>query len=137
VRLSAAKLVRAKLTPNARTLMVELDSVEPAAPLFRAATGPALERGFIQGLTAASKPLLFPFLSTLGARVDTVLDVPLEVATPLAETFSDTRFDWQVPGLLLIDFPEGRVHGFLKTPDVGPTHRAKWLQRIDDAFARL
>jgi hypothetical protein len=38
--------------------------------------------------------------------------------------------------MILVDFPEGRIHGFLKTPNVDERHRRKWQARIDKALRK-
>ena len=50
------------------------------------------------------------------------------------QTASGEPIDWQADGML-VDFPEGLVHGYLVTPNAGERERAAWQVRVEKAFA--
>jgi hypothetical protein len=64
--------------------------------------------------------------------VHVTLDVQLELARELATVCPDLRHDWQA-SMVLVDFPDGRIHGFLKTPDATDRDRERWLARVRKA----
>ena len=66
-------------------------------------------------------------------RVDAVLDLEVGVARELTELYAGEKLDWQAAGCL-IDFPDGIIHGYLTTPNVGESDRAKWKRRISKAL---
>jgi hypothetical protein len=114
---------------------LETKDIPTALAAFRGLTGERVNRGFINGVLAETKPLLLRFLGQLGTRVDAVLSLDVAAARALTEIYAGERLDWQADGIL-VDFPEGRVHGFLVSPNVGETHRAGWQQRIVKALHR-
>lgn len=114
---------------------VETTSIPPAARIFRALSGERVARGFVTGITKKTKPPLLRFLTALGTRVDAVLELDLAAARSLTELYAGEQLDWQADGVL-VDFPEGRVHGFLKTPNTGDCDRERWLDRVTTALRR-
>jgi hypothetical protein len=114
---------------------VETQDISSALALFCSLTAERAERGFIQGVRAETKPLLVNFLTALGGRVNAVLELDLLAARSLTELYAGERLDWQADGVL-VDFPEGRIHGFLTTPKVSGRDREKWLARIEKALGR-
>jgi hypothetical protein len=109
-----------------------------ASAAFRALSPTRVDRGFVNGLRVETKPVLGRFLAALAPRVDVVLDVPLATAASLTDLYGDVRapvvVDWQADGVL-VDFPSGRIHGFLTSSHNGPADRTAWLARIDRALA--
>lgn len=103
-----------------------------AMRMFRALGDAQLSRGHVQRASEPAKRALSPFLAHLGATVHVTLDVGLELARELAIGCPDLRHDWQASAVL-VDFPDGRIHGFLKTPNTGDQDREQWLARIRKA----
>ncbi|MDB4938484.1 MAG: hypothetical protein JWP87_5456 [Labilithrix sp.] len=106
-----------------------------ALAIFRAKSGERLDRGFVNGLHEETKPLLVRFLVELATKVDAVLDVELATARALTELYAGEKLDWQADGFLL-DFPEGRIHGYLPTPRITESDRAKWQARATKGLVR-
>lgn len=100
--------------------------------MFRALGDPAVSRGNVMRASEPAKSALGPFLQGLGATVHVVLDVQLELARELATVCPDLKHDWQA-SMVLVDFPAGRIHGFLKTPNIDDSDREQWLARIRKA----
>ncbi len=113
----------------------ETTSIATAVGVFRAMTRDQVERGFILGVQPEAKAPLLRFLEALAPRVDAVLDLDVAAARALTELYAGEKLDWQAGGVL-VDFPEGRIHGFLKTPDRGERDREKWLARVSKALRR-
>jgi hypothetical protein len=103
-----------------------------AMRMFRALGDAQLSRGYVMRASEPAKHALAPFLHDLGATVHVSLDVQLELARELATVCPDLRHDWQA-SRVLVDFPDGRIHGFLKTPDAGERDREVWLARVRKA----
>lgn len=117
-------------------LELETKEPEPALKAFFEITSEEMNRGFVMGgVPAATKPALERFLRDLRANVDAVLDIDVASARSLTDLYVGEKLDWQAGGVL-VDFPEGRIHGFLLTPNVGEEHREKWLSRITKALSR-
>ena len=90
---------------------------------------------FRDGRISDAKPQLLAFLQALGARVHAVLDLEVAAARDLTTKNIGEKLDWQAGGML-VDFPEGRIHGFLRSPNVGERHREKWQRRATKALKR-
>lgn len=103
-----------------------------ALRMFRALGDAQLSRGHVMRASEPAKRALAPFLHGLGATVHVSLDVQLELARELATSCLDLRHDWQA-SMVLVDFPDGRIHGFLKTPDATERDREQWLARVKRA----
>ena len=103
-----------------------------ALRMFRALGDARLSRGHVMRASEPAKHALGPFLHGLGATVHVALDVQLELARELATVCPDLAHDWQA-SLVLVDFPAGRIHGFLKTPNVSERDREQWLARVRTA----
>lgn len=103
-----------------------------AMRMFRALGDAQLSRGYVMRASEPAKHALAPFLHDLGATVHVSLDVQLELARELATVCPDLRHDWQA-SRVLVDFPDGRIHGFLKLPDAGERDREVWLARVRKA----
>ena len=103
-----------------------------AMRMFRALGDARLSRGYVMRASEPAKHALGPFLAGLGATVHVTLDVQLELARELATVCPDLKHDWQA-SLVLVDFPDGRIHGFLKTPNTSEGDREQWLARIRKA----
>lgn len=114
---------------------VDTKNIATALAMFRAVGGTQVKAGFVNGVAEETKPALIEFLQALGAKVDVVLDVDVSVARSLTELFEGEPLDWQSNGLF-VDFPEGRIHGFLVTPNIQERHRLKFLGRITRALRR-
>ena len=114
---------------------VETTSIPAALRWFAALAGDQLRQGFVSGLTAEAKPHLAALLRGSRTRAHAVLEVEVEVAEGLTELYAGEKLDWQASGVLL-DFPEGRIHGFLRTPDTGPKVAAKWQAPITKALQK-
>jgi hypothetical protein len=116
---------------------IETEKPQPAIEAFLAVTEERHDRGFIMnGVVDQTKPALARFLVDLKAQVDAVLLVDIASARSLTEAYVGEKLDWQAAGVL-VDFPDGRIHGFLKTPNVGEEHRAKWLRTIEKALSKM
>jgi len=117
-------------------LELETKEPEPALKAFFEITNEEMNRGFVMGgVVSKTKPVLERFLRDLHATIDAVLDVDVSSARSLTEAYVNEKLDWQAAGVL-VDFPEGRIHGFLVTPNVDETYREKWLARIAKALSR-
>jgi len=103
-----------------------------AMQMFRALGDARLSRGYVMQASEPAKQALGPFLHGLGATVHVTLDVQLELARELATVCPDLKHDWQA-SLVLVDFPDGRIHGFLKTPNTSDRDREQWLARVRTA----
>lgn len=103
-----------------------------ALRMFRALGDAQLSRGYVTRASAPAKQALAPFLFGLGATVHVALDVQLELARELATVCPDLKHDWQA-SMVLVDFPIGRIHGFLKTPNATERDREQWLARVRKA----
>lgn len=114
---------------------VDTKNIATALAMFRAVGGTQVKAGFVNGVAEETKPALIEFLQALGAQVDVVLDVDVSVARSLTELFEGEALDWQSNGLF-VDFPEGRIHGFLVTPNIHERYRLKFLGRITRALRR-
>jgi hypothetical protein len=110
-------------------------SPELALRLFHALTTGPLARGHITGIRDGARASLLAFLRASGAEVSATLELPVAVARDLAEAFAETAIDWQARAVI-VDFPEGRIHGFLTTPKVEERDRKRWHARIDKALRR-
>jgi hypothetical protein len=106
-----------------------------AMRMFRALGDAQLSRGHVVRASEPAKRALAPLLHHLGATVHVTLDVELELARELATVCPDLRHDWQA-SMVLVDFPDGRIHGYLKTPDVSEHDREQWLARVRQAVPR-
>jgi hypothetical protein len=104
-----------------------------ALRMFRALGDVQLSRGHVTRASEPAKRALATFLDGLGATVHVSLDVQLELARELAIGCPDLRHDWQA-SMVLVDFPAGRVHGFLKTPQTTDQDREQWLARVRKAI---
>lgn len=94
-----------------------------------------MELGHIAGVQAAAKSLLLEYLVALRTNVHAVMTLDVAAARDLTERFGSESLDWQADGML-VDFPEGRIHGFLRTPNIGAKHQKKWQQRVAKALKR-
>lgn len=103
-----------------------------ALRMFRALGDAQLSRGYVMRASEPAKHALAPFLHGLGATVHVSLDVQLELARELATVCPDLKHDWQA-SMVLVDFPVGRIHGFLKTPNATEHDREQWLARVRKA----
>lgn len=105
---------------------------EIAMRMFRALGDAQLSRGHVLRASEPAKHALGPFLRDLGATVHVQLDLQLELARELATVCPDLRHDWQA-SRVLVDFPAGRIHGFLKAPETSERDREQWLARVRTA----
>jgi len=103
-----------------------------AMRMFRALGDVKLSRGSVMRASEPAKHALAPFLHGLGATVHVSLDLQLELARELATVCPDLRHDWQA-SMVHVDFPGGRIHGFLKAPEVSERDREQWLARVRKA----
>jgi len=117
------------------TFSLDTTSIPTALEVFGRLTDPAVVRGFISGVTLEAKPLLVAFLERLDATVDAVLDIDVASAKALAHVYSGEQHDWQGEGIL-VDFPEGKIHGYLTSPNIGEDAREAWRSRLDKALRR-
>jgi len=109
--------------------------IRAALEEFRRLTDDVLEKGFIRGVTEEAKPALVRFLVACEAAVHAVLHIDLGSARALSRLFDGETFDWGL-NLIQVDFPEGRIHGFLITPKAGDEYQAKWQKRITRALEK-
>lgn len=114
---------------------LDTTSIPTALEAFARLSDDNLQRGFITGVTPDAKPLLLAFLDRLGATVDAVLDIEVASARALTELYTGEKLDWQADGVL-VDFPEGTIHGYLTTPNIGEDAREAWRTRIDKALRK-
>ena len=114
---------------------VDLTDIPQALKDFGAMTDGALRSGFINGVQEETKPFLVDFLRAIDAMVHVNLHIDLAPARALADLYEGEDFDWGDDGIL-VDFPEGRIHGFLVTPKVGPEYEARWQKKITKALAK-
>jgi len=103
-----------------------------AMRMCRALGDVQLSRGHVMRASEPAKHALAPFLHGLGATVHVSLDVQLELARELATVCPDLRHDWQA-STVHVDFPDGRIHGFLKAPGTSEHDREQWLARVRTA----
>jgi hypothetical protein len=103
-----------------------------ALRMFRALGDAQLSRGHVSRASEAAKHALAPFLHDLGATVHVTLDLQLELARELSTVCPDLRHDWQA-SMVHVDFPDGRIHGFLRTPQTSEQDREQWLARVRHA----
>ncbi len=116
-------------------IWMETRSIPRAFSFFRALTSDAFERGCIMQPHAQAKASLVAWIAALQSKVNAVLDLEVDVARALTEAFPGESLDWQSDGIL-VEFPEGRIHGFLVTPNTGEREQKRWLARIDKALRR-
>jgi hypothetical protein len=114
---------------------VELPGMAEAFNRFGDLAPERVVRGFISGITPPCHAPFHELLVAMRVQVHAVLGLSVAKARELTELYAGEKLDWQADGLLM-DFPEGRIHGFLKTPDTGPELRAKWLARVEKALRR-
>lgn len=114
---------------------IEFAGMTEALSRFRELGPTRVVQGFINGITPPCCAPLKEFLMVTGVTVHAVLELNVSTARALTELYTGEKLDWQAD-MLLVDFPEGRIHGFLKTPDTGPEFRAKWLERVEKALRR-
>jgi hypothetical protein len=74
-------------------------------------------------------------LWALCPQVDAVLEIERCAARALTERFAGEPLDWQADGIL-VDFLDGRIHGFLYSSDVSERARRRWQAQIDAALRR-
>jgi hypothetical protein len=121
--------------PNRQGVTTEkFENIAGAVARFREMTGRELRRGFINGVQEPTKPLLLDFLRHAHAEVDVTLTVEPERGAELTEP--EVEFEWQAAELI-VDFPGGRVNGFLVTPNVGEEFHDAWQRRVADAFTSM
>jgi hypothetical protein len=116
-------------------LFLEAESIEPAFDFFRRITSTTVKQGFIIEARPDPRGALLQFLSALGTKVNASLELELPVAQALAAAFPGERLDWQADGVD-VDFPEGRIHGFLVTPKVEEGDKERWITRVEKALRR-
>lgn len=75
------------------------------------------------------------FLLATHTEVHATIEIAVDVARELTELFRGGEVQWQVDGTI-VEFWTGKIHGFLKSPNIGAEHRASWLARIDKALHR-
>lgn len=114
---------------------IETRNVTTALAMFGALTDEQVKQGHLTGARADSAPLLVRFLVEIAARVHATLELDVATARALTDLYAGEPLDWQAYPVL-VDFPDGRIHGFLTTPNAGERHRNKWLARIDKALRR-
>jgi len=116
---------------------LETKSIDEALRLFHSVTVDKneLTRGFINGVKPAAKKPLLDFLRVVDAQVDAVLDIDVASARAVTELYRGERLDWQ-SNMLLVDFPEGRINGYLLSSAMGESERAEWQKRVTKALER-
>lgn len=114
---------------------IDLTDIPAAVEEFGAIAGDAIRQGFISGVVDETKPFLVAFLRAIDATVHVNLHIDLAPARALAELYEGEKFQWG-DELILVDFPRGRIHGFLVTPKVGPEYEAKWQAKITKALRK-
>lgn len=114
---------------------LETTSITEALDRFNGICGERIVQGHISRITKQARVPLLGFLGVARTEIHVVLDVTLQTARSLSEQFLGQKLDWQSDGIL-VDFPEGRIHGSLKTPKVDERHRRKWRARIDKALRK-
>ena len=112
---------------------IETKSIPLALRFFHAHAEERLNRGFISGVKDAAKAPLLRFLEVLDTRVDAVLEVDVASARSLTELYAGERLDWQA-NMILVDFPEGKLHGFLTSSTNTPENREAWQARVTQAL---
>lgn len=129
--------VQVTLTSDSRgyPISVETKTRATALRVFHALSGERVNRGFINGVHGDTKPYLTRLLTVLATQVDAVLEVDVASARALTELYAGEPLDWQAGGLL-VDFPEGRIHGFLTTPHTSQGDQEKWQSRVTKALRR-
>ena len=135
---NALEAAHVTLAPGERGTRVEVEtsSIPTALALFGALTDDgAVGRGFVTGVHADTRTPLLRFLSALGAQVDAVLEIGIDAARALTELYAGEKLSWQVPGVF-VDFPEGRIHGYLRMADNTPRNREKWLAAVEKAWKK-
>lgn len=125
----------AKVTFADGNVNLEVKSIPTALTTFSRLTEKAIDRGFIMSIAPAAKAALVTFLERADATVNAVLELESSAARTLTELYAGEKLDWQAEGIL-VDFPDGRIHGFLKTPNTGDADRAKWQARLDKALRK-
>lgn len=131
------KETQVTLKPGERGTRIEIEtkSIPTALALFGALADGPVGRGFITGVHADTRTPLLHFLRALGAQVDAVLEIGVDAARALTELYAGEKLGWQVPGVL-VDFPDGRIHGYLRMADNTPRNREKWLARVEKAWRK-
>jgi len=110
-------------------------SIATALRLFHAVAGTPMTLGHVTGTRGTAKPALARFLGASAARVSANLELDLVAARQLTDLYPGEPVEWQAYGLL-VELPAGRIHGFLRTPDIGERHRRKWHKRVSKALRR-
>lgn len=117
------------------TLVIPKGDVATALRVFHAVSEPPLDRGFATRLTAAAKAPYAAFLLAARAQVDVDLVVGVDVARSLTELFPSEPHDWQAGGVL-VRFPDLSITGFVRAA-LAKKDGPRWLQRVDEALAKL
>lgn len=120
-------------TSDAETSTFE--DIPAAIEKFRTMAGDELRQGFINGVQEESKAALVEFLVATEAEVHAYLHIEFASARGLAELYEGEKFDW-ANMQVTVDFPEGRIHGFLTSPNVQDEHKARWQKRITRALRK-
>ena len=114
---------------------LETKSITEALECFNDISGERIDQGHISRITEQARAPLLSFLGAARTEVHAVLDVTLQTARFLTEQFPEGNLDWQ-SDMILVEFPDGRIHGFLKTPNLDERRRRRWQARIDEALRR-
>ena len=100
---------------------------------LRALGDTAVPRGLVKRAKEPTKQVLAPFVCGMRATVHVLLDVRIELACELAQAWPELRHDWQ-SSTVAVEFPTGRIHGYVRSPRKDPDERARWLAKIDAAL---
>jgi hypothetical protein len=126
-----------RLSGHTSTDWLETRSITEALDRFNGICGQETEivQGHITGITEQARAPLLGFLGASLTEVHVVLDVSVQTARLLTEQFPGQKLDWGSE-MIQVDFPDGWIHGYLKTPKVDEQHRRRWQARIDKALRR-
>jgi hypothetical protein len=124
-----------RLSGHTSTDHLETTSIDEALDRFDGIGGRQLVQGHISRITEGARAPLLELLGAARPEVHVVLDVTLSAARSLTELFVGQKLDWQAD-MILVDFPAGRIHGFLKMPNIGERYQRRWQARVDEALRR-
>lgn len=114
---------------------VRTPSRDTALALFHALASERLVRGHITIAGDDARAPLAAFVIACAAEAHLACELDRTAARQLTEAFAGFTCDWQA-SLVLVDFPDGRIHGFLKTPNTDERNQRRWRARIDKALRR-
>lgn len=129
------ELVVRAADPAKAYVVANAESPARAFALFRRLAGDSLAHSFIKEPHPSCHEVLLRLLVSLGVEVRADLFVGLARARALTERFVDAEIEWQADHVC-VDFPSGRLHGFILSPNTTEDDQRRWHAMVDRGLER-